>query len=157
MKTYNLLENSEFAKRVGESSRLLGIDPGKRNVGISVCDQAHLVATPYETIHIEKLNDLIKGLNKIILENSIKGIVVGHPINMDGSEGPRSQSTKDFVKNILKYINLPITLWDERLSTEGAFRGMDALNSNSSSKKEKLDENSAAFILQGFIDFMRKK
>jgi putative holliday junction resolvase len=76
---------------------------------------------------------------------------------MDGSEGPRSQSTKDFVKNILKYINLPITLWDERLSTEGAFRGMEALNSNSSSKKEKLDENSAAFILQGFIDFMRKK
>jgi putative Holliday junction resolvase len=157
MKTYNLLENSEFAKRVGESSRLMGIDPGKRNVGISVCDPAHLVATPYETIHIEKLNDLINGLNKIILENNIKGIVVGHPINMDGSEGPRSQSTKDFVKNILKYINLPITLWDERLSTEGAFRGMEALNSNSSSKKEKLDENSAAFILQGFIDFMRKK
>jgi putative Holliday junction resolvase len=157
MKTYNLLENSEFAKRVGESSRLMGIDPGKRNVGISVCDPTHLVATPYETIHIEKLNDLINGLNKIILENNIKGIVVGHPINMDGSEGPRSQSTKDFVKNILKYINLPITLWDERLSTEGAFRGMEALNSNSSSKKEKLDENSAAFILQGFIDFMRKK
>ena len=97
-----------------------------------------------------------KKLNRIILENDIKGIVVGHPINMDGTEGPRSQSTKDFVKNILKFISLPITLWDERLSSEGAFKSMEELNINSSSKKKRLDENSAAFILQGFIDYLNK-
>ena len=157
METYNLLENSAFAKQIGQSSRLLGIDPGKRNVGIAICDPARTVATPYETIHVKKLKDLINGVGKIVLENDIKGIVVGHPINMDGTEGPRSQSTKDFVKNILNHINLPITLWDERLSSEGAFRGMEALDSNSSSKKDKLDENSAAFILQGFIDYLQKK
>ncbi|NCV23934.1 MAG: Holliday junction resolvase RuvX, partial [Proteobacteria bacterium] len=103
-----------------------------------------------------KLKNVIEKLNKIILENEIKGIVVGHPINMDGSEGRRSQSTKDFVKNILKFISLPVTLWDERLSSEGAFKSMEKLNINSSSKKERLDENSAAFILQGFIDYLNK-
>jgi len=156
MKTYNLLENSDFAKKIKKGSRLIGIDPGKRNVGIAICDPSHAVATPYETIQVQKLKNLIERLDKIIIENDIKGIVVGHPINMDGTEGPRSQSTKDFIKNITKYINLPITLWDERLSSEGAFKSMQELDVNSSSKKDKLDKNSAAFILQGFIDYLKK-
>lgn len=156
MKTYNLLENSEFAKIIKEGSRLLGIDPGKRNVGIAICDPSHLVATPYETIQTKKLKNLLEQLDKIIMENDIKGIVVGHPINMDGSEGPRSQSTKDFIKNIINHTHLPITLWDERLSSAGAFKSMRDLEINSSSKKDKLDENSAAFILQGFIDYLKK-
>jgi putative Holliday junction resolvase len=156
MKTYNLLENSDFAKLIKEGSRLLGIDPGKRNVGIAICDPSHLIATPYETIQVKKLKNLLEELDKIITENDIKGIVVGHPINMDGTEGPRSQSTKDFVKNIIKHTHLPVTLWDERLSSVGAFKSMRDLGINSSSKKDKLDENSAAFILQGFIDYLKK-
>ena len=156
MKTYNLLENSDFVKQIKKGSRLIGIDPGKRNVGIAICDPSHAVATPYETIQVQKLKNLIERLDKIIIENDIKGIVVGHPINMDGTEGPRSQSIKDFIKNITKYINLPITLWDERLSSEGAFKSMQELGVNSSSKKDKLDKNSAAFILQGFIDYLKK-
>jgi len=103
MKTYNLLENSDFAKLITEGSRLLGIDPGKRNVGIAICDPSHLIATPYETIQAKKLKNLLEELDKIIIENNIKGIVVGHPINMDGTEGPRSQSTKDFVKHYQTY------------------------------------------------------
>ena len=156
MKTYNLLKNSDFAKLITEGSRLLGIDPGKRNVGIAICDPSHLIATPYETIQAKKLKNLLEELDKIIIENNIKGIVVGHPINMDGTEGPRSQSTKDFVKNIIKHTHLPVTLWDERLSSVGAFKSMQDLGINSSSKKDKLDENSAAFILQGFIDYLKK-
>ena len=156
MKTYNLLENSDFAKLITEGSRLLGIDPGKRNVGIAICDPSHLIATPYETIQAKKLKNLLEELDKIIIENNIKGIVVGHPINMDGTEGPRSQSTKDFVKNIIKHTHLPVTLWDERLSSVGAFKSMQDLGINSSSKKDKLDKNSAAFILQGFIDYLKK-
>ncbi len=156
MKTYNLLENSDFAKLITEGSRLLGIDPGKKNVGIAICDPSHLIATPFETIQAKKLKNLLEELDKIIIENDIKGIVVGHPINMDGTEGPRSQSTKDFVKNIIKHTHLPVTLWDERLSSAGAFKSMQDLGINSSSKKNKLDENSAAFILQGFIDYLKK-
>jgi len=154
MKTYNLLENSVFAKEVGDKSTLIGIDPGARSIGIAICDPNRMVATPYETIKVKKLKDFIKKLNKIILDNQASGIVVGNPINMDGTEGPRSQSTKDFIKNILKHINIPITLWDERLSSEGAFKSMKNLNINSSTKKNYLDENSAAFILQGFIDYL---
>ena len=154
MKTYNLLENSVFAKTVGESSRLLGIDPGKRNFGIAICDASHIVATPYENIKVKKFKDLTGRLNEIILENEIKGIVIGNPVNMDGSEGPRSQSTRDMVKNLLEQIHIPMTLWDERLSSEGAFKGMKELDINSSSKKDILDKNAAAFILQGFIDFL---
>ena len=156
MKTYNLLENSDFAKQIKKGSRLIGIDPGKRNVGIAICDPSHLIATPYETIQTKKLKNLLQELDKIIIENDIKGIVVGHPINMNGTEGPRSQSTKDFVKNIIKHTHLPVTLWDERLSSAGAFKSMQDLGINSSSKKDKLDENSAAFILQGFIDYLKK-
>ena len=156
MKTYNLLENSEFLIEIGNKSSLLGIDPGKTNIGISICNPSRTVATPFETIKVTKLKNVIDRLNQIISENEIAGIVVGNPINMNGSEGPRSQSTKDFVKNILKHINIPITLWDERLSSEGAFKGMNDLNINSSSKKKKLDQNSAAFILQGFIDYLNK-
>src|SRR5210317_217869 len=139
MKTYNLLENSEFAQEVGKSSRLIGIDPGKKNIGVAICDSSHIIATPYETIKVDKLKNVIEKLNKIIIENDIKGIVVGHPINMDGTEGPRSQSTKDFVKNIIKHTHLPVTLWDERLSSAGAFKSMQDLGINSSSKKNKLD------------------
>jgi len=95
-------------------------------------------------------------LNKVILDYEIKGIVVGNPINMDGSLGPRSQSAKDFARNILKNTNLPITLWDERLSSEGAFNLMGDLDINASKKTEKLDQHAAAFILQGYLDFLNK-
>ena len=154
METYNLLENSDFAKKVGGRSTLIGIDPGRKSVGIAICDPNRKVATPYETIKIKKLKDFIDKLNQIIFDTQANGLVVGNPINMDGSEGPRAQSTKDFVKNILKHINIPVTLWDERLSSEGAFKSMKNLNINASSKKNYLDENSAAFILQGFIDYL---
>jgi putative Holliday junction resolvase len=154
METYNLLENSDFAKKVGDRSTLIGIDPGRKSVGIAICDPNRKVATPYETIKIKKLKDFIDKLNQIIFDTQANGLVVGNPINMDGSEGPRAQSTKDFVKNILKHINIPVTLWDERLSSEGAFKSMKNLNINASSKKNYLDENSAAFILQGFIDYL---
>ena len=156
MKTYNLLENSDFAKLIKKVLVCLALIRGKRNVGIAICDPSHLIATPYETIQAKKLKNLLEELDKIIIENDIKGIVVGHPINMDGTEGPRSQSTKDFVKNIIKHTHLPVTLWDERLSSAGAFKSMQDLGINSSSKKDKLDENSAAFILQGFIDYLKK-
>ena len=95
-------------------------------------------------------------MNKVILDYEIRGIVVGNPINMDGSLGPRSQSTKDFAQNISKNTNLPITLWDERLSSEGAFNLMGDLDINASKKTEKLDQHAATFILQGYLDFLNK-
>ena len=156
MKTINLCDNIDFLNKVGKGSRILGIDPGKKNVGISISDPNQKIATPLKIIVINKFKKFVEDLNKVILDYEIKGIVVGNPINMDGSLGPRSQSAKDFARNILKNTNLPITLWDERLSSEGAFNLMGNLDINASKKTEKLDQHAAAFILQGYLDFLNK-
>ena len=156
METINLCDNADFPIKVGKNSRLLGIDPGKKNIGLSVSDPDQKIATPFKIIVMKKFKQFLVELNSIIREYEIKGIVVGNPINMDGSPGPRSQSAKDFAQNISKNTKLPITLWDERLSSEGAFNLMSDLDINSSKKSKNLDQHAAAFILQGYLDFINK-
>ena len=154
MKTYNILSIDEFKKHIGINSRLLGIDPGKKNIGLAICDENKAVATPFKTLIKNKLESLLKEINKIIEENEIKGIVIGKAINMDGSLGSSAQSAMDFAKNLSKNITIPITLWDERLSSEGAFKITKDLNTNVTNRIKNLDKNSAAFILQGAIDYL---
>jgi len=156
METINLCDNSGFHEKVGTNSRILGIDPGKKNIGISISDPSQKIATPLKTIEMKKFKKFIEQLNRVILDYEVKGIVIGNPVNMDGSLGPRSQSAKDFAQNITKITKIPITLWDERLSSEGAFKLLGDLNINSSKKSEKLDQHAAAFILQGYLDFLNK-
>ena len=105
----------------------------------------------------ENYRDLVDQIQKIVKEYEIDGIVIGNPINMDGTEGPPSQSAKDLAKNLSKDITENITLWDERLSSQGAFNLSNDLAINSSKKVKKLDENSAQFILQGILDYYHKK
>ena len=102
MKTHNILSNEEFKSNIGRNSRLLGIDPGKKNVGIAICDENQMVATPLKTIQKIDFESLLKELKDIIKENKILGIVVGNPINMDGSSGKSSQSASDFCINLSK-------------------------------------------------------
>jgi putative holliday junction resolvase len=154
MKTHNILSIEDFKTNIGTNSRLLGIDPGKKNVGIAICDENQMVATPLKIIKKVRFEILINEINLIINENAIKGIIVGNPINMDGSSGKSSQSALDFSKNISKNITIPITLWDERLSSEGSFKMTKELGTNITNRVEKLDKNAAAFILQGAIDFL---
>ena len=146
MKTYNILSIDEFKTNIGTNSRLLGIDTGAKNVGFAICDENKKVATPLKILQKSKFGILIKEINQIIKENLIKGIVIGHPINMDGTLGNSSQSAHDFAKNLSDYVTIPVTLWDERLSSEGSFKITKELNTNITSKKQKLDMNSAAFI-----------
>ena len=101
-----------------------------------------------------KLGVLIKQINQIIKENDIKGIIIGNPINMDGTSGKSSQSASDFAKNLSKNITIPIAMWDERLSSEGSFKITKELGTNVSNRVNKLDKNAAAFILQGAIDYL---
>ena len=154
MKTHNILSIEDFKTNIGTNSRLLGIDPGKKNVGIAICDENQMVATPLKIIKKVRFEILINEINLIINENAIKGIIVGNPINMDGSSGKSSQSALDFSKNLSKNITIPITLWDERLSSEGSFKMTKELGTNITNRVEKLDKNAAAFILQGAIDFL---
>jgi len=153
MKTHNILSNEEFKTFIGLNSRLLGIDPGNKNIGIAICDENLMVATPLKIIKKNKFETLLKEIDQIICENAIKGIVIGNPVNMDGSVGRSSQSAVDLSKNLSKNITIPITLWDERFSSEGAFKIVRELDSNTSNKVKNLDKNAAAFILQGAIDY----
>ena len=152
-----MLDIEEFGKKIDKKSRLLGIDPGKKRVGIAISDENKIIATPYTTIIKNNFSDFLKQINKVILENDIKGIVIGNPINMDGSASQSSQSAKDLAINLSKNISVPITMWDERLSSRGAFNLSNDLNVNTTKKISKLDENSAAFILQGALDFLNRE
>ena len=152
-----MLDIDVFIEKIKKKSRLLGVDPGCKRIGIAISDENKIVATPYTTIIRENYVNLVSQIKKIINENQIDGIVIGNPINMDGSEGPSSQSAKDLAKNLSKDITENITLWDERLSSQGAFNLSNELAINSSKKVKKLDQNAAQFILQGVLDFYHKK
>ena len=152
-----MLDIDVFIEKTKKKSRLIGIDPGGKRIGIALSDENKIVATPYTTIIKENYRDLVDQIKKIVKEYDIDGIVIGNPINMDGTEGPSSQSAKDLAKNLSKDITKNITLWDERLSSQGAFNLSNDLAINSSKKVKKLDENSAQFILQGILDYYHKK
>ncbi len=144
----------EFKKKHLDKSRLIGLDLGSKRIGVSICDEKQLIATPLKTINRNTLTELISELKAIIDENNIKGIIIGNPLNMDGSSGRSAQSVKDTSQKIEENINIPICLWDERLSTVGAFNLSSQLDINVSKREKKIDENAAAFILQGAIDFL---
>ena len=144
----------EFKKKQSEKCRLIGLDLGSKRIGVSICDEKQLIATPYKTIHKSKNNELIEELKNIIQENDIKAVIIGYPLNMDGSSGSSAQSVNDVSKNIDKEIDVDVCLWDERLSTVGAFNLSSQLDVNVSKREKNIDQNAAAFILQGAIDYL---
>ena len=152
-----MLDIDEFREKLDKKSRLMGIDPGRKRIGIAISDENKIIATPYTTLVKNKYSEFVKEINKIFNENQIKGIVVGNPINMDGSPSKSSQSAKDLAINLSKDVTKNVTLWDERLSSQGAFNLSNDLASNTSKKISKLDENSAQFILQGALDYFTKE
>jgi putative holliday junction resolvase len=144
----------EFKKKHSKKVRFIGLDLGSKRIGVSICDEKQLIATPFKTINKTNTNSLIKDLKKIIKENNIEGVIIGNPVNMDGSLGRSAQSVNDVATNISKSIELPTILWDERLSTVGAFNISSQLDINVSKRVKTIDQNAAAFILQGAIDFL---
>ena len=144
----------EFKKKHLDKCRLIGLDLGSKRIGVSICDDKQLIATPLKTLNRNSLKDLIDELKLIINENDIKGVIVGNPLNMDGSSGRSAQSVKDTTENIEKNLDIPICLWDERLSTVGAFNLSSQLDVNVTKREKKIDENAAALILQGALDFL---
>ena len=117
----------EFKKKQTNKTRLIGLDLGSKRIGVSICDERQSIATPFKTINKTNSSALIDDLNIIIGENNIKGIIIGNPINMDGSIGKSAQSVNDVANNISKSINIPVILWDERLSTVGAFNYVQSI------------------------------
>ena len=144
----------DFKIKQSNKVRFIGLDLGSKRIGVSICDERQSIATPFKTINKTNTNELIDQLNVIIKENNIGGIIIGNPVNMDGSLGRSAQSVNDVALNISKSIDLPVILWDERLSTVGAFNISSFLDINVSKRVKTIDQNAAAFILQGAIDFL---
>lgn len=145
---------NELKQHINKKSRLIGVDMGSKRVGLSISDENRKIATPLKTVDYKNIQLLIVEIEKIINENNITGIVYGNPKNMDGTEGSSSQSVKDKIKLISEKIDIPSVLWDERLSTMGAFNLSRQLDVNVTKRVKNIDKNAAAFILQGALDFL---
>jgi len=143
------------AAAFGVQGALFGLDLGEKTIGVAVCDPARQVATPALTIRRKKFMADAERLAGLAAARNVVGLIIGLPLNMDGTEGPRAQSTRAFVRNLARILPLPAAFWDERLSTAAMERELIALDTSRSRRAEKIDEMAAAFILQGAIDRIR--
>ena len=148
------MDINDIKNHINNKSRLIGVDMGSKRVGLSISDENRKIATPLKTINYENIQILSDELKEIANENNVHAIIFGNPKNMDGSEGSSSQSVKDKIKLISEKIQIPIFLWDERLSTVGAFNLSSELDINVTKRVKNIDKNAAAFILQGVLDFL---
>jgi putative Holliday junction resolvase len=143
-----------FAAALAPMRALMGLDLGTKTIGVAVSDPFLSVATPLETVRRVKFTQDAAQLQQIIAHRSIGGIVLGLPMNMDGSEGPRAQSTRAFARNLDRLVELPITFWDERLSTVAAERALLEADTTRKRRAEVIDHVAAGYILQGVLDRM---
>jgi len=137
------------------SGKLLGLDLGTKTIGIAVSDGMRYSATPLETIQRTKFTADAARLLELIAENQAVGLVLGLPLNMDGSEGPRVQSTRAFARNLAQKTDLPLIFWDERLSTSAITRMLIEADTRRDKRAEVVDKLAASYILQGFLDRLR--
>ena len=144
-----------FARQLEPGCRLIGIDLGTKTIGLALSDVTRTIATPLETIKRVKFTPDIERLLSIADKHAIAGFVLGLPINLDGSEGPRAQATRAFARNLGRLTSRPILLWDERLSTAAAERTLLEADTSRRRRAEVIDKMAAAIILQGALDRMR--
>lgn len=145
----------DFAAALAPGAALAGLDIGDKTVGVAVSDGMRQVATPLETIRRKKFTADAERLLTIAAGRRLGGFVLGLPYNMDGSEGPRCQSTRAFARNLARLTELPITFWDERLSTVAAERALIEADASRARRAEVIDAVAAGYILQGALDRMR--
>lgn len=146
---------NDFSDAIGTSGALAGLDLGDRTIGVAFSDGLRNVASPIETIRRRKFTADTDRLFELGSDRHLTGIVLGLPRNMDGSEGPRCQSTRAFARNLARRTELPITFWDERLSTVAAERALLEADTSRKRRAELIDHVAASYILQGLLDRLR--
>ena len=151
------LDLSQLLPLKNGKSRLLGLDVGSKTVGLALSDATWTIATPLETVHRTKFSKDIVHLMTIIRERQVAALVVGWPLNMNGTQGPRCQSVDQFIKNVQEYIQIPIALWDERLSTAAVTRTLLEADVSRKKRGHVVDKMAASFILQGALDALRRQ
>lgn len=145
---------ADLKAALGNRQRLLGIDPGTKTLGLALSDFLCMVATPMETIKRTKFSKDMIHMKRVIEEQNVGGLVIGLPKNMDGSEGPRCQSVRQFAENVMAEIDIPFVFWDERLSTAGVQRTLIEADVSRAKRAGVIDKMAASFILQGVLDAM---
>ncbi len=144
-------DTTEFGRSLPDAGKLLGLDVGTKTIGVALCDAGWHFAGPSGTVRRTKFTQDIASLRRIIEHERVLGLVVGLPLNMDGSDSPRTQSVRAFARNLAP-LDLPILLWDERWSTQAVERAMIEADVSRARRAEKIDALAAAHILQGAID-----
>ncbi|MBF0334732.1 MAG: Holliday junction resolvase RuvX [Alphaproteobacteria bacterium] len=147
---------ADLARELPPNRRLLGLDVGTKTIGLALSDLTRTIATPMETIRRTKFGKDADLLLAIIDKHEIAGLVIGLPVSMDGTEGPRAQSTRQFAENVLGRRDLPIAFWDERLSTAAVTRTLLEADASRKRRAEVVDKMAAAYILQGALDVMKR-
>lgn len=145
----------DLAPRLPIEARLLGLDVGTKTIGMALSDVTRSVATPYETIRRTKFTEDAKTILEVIETNQVGALVIGLPLNMDGSEGPRAQSIRAFARNLASLVDVPMVFWDERLSTAAVERHLIEANASRKRRAQVIDRMAAAYILQGALDRLR--
>jgi len=146
----------KFYNNLNKKLPLLGIDPGTKNIGLAISDVSKTIATPLDVLTNVKYKNLVNYIKNIQHRNGLSGIVIGYPVNMDGTVGPKAQSSNSLANNLFKDINLPILLWDERLSTLAVEKMLINADITRDKRKKNIDKLAASYILQGFLDLILK-
>jgi putative holliday junction resolvase len=147
-----------FAETLPPEGRLLGLDPGSTCIGIALTDSRRVIASPYGEVQRTKLSVDMTSIATICHEQKVCALVIGYPVNMDGTEGPRCQSVRQFARDMIAKLGLPVLLWDERLSTSAVTRMMiDEADLSRKRRSEMVDKLAASFMLQGVIDGLQRK
>lgn len=142
----------ELLTRLPANHRLMGLDVGEKTIGMAVSDALLSIATPLDTIRRSKFTKDMEALRKVVQDRKIGGFVIGYPINMNGTEGPRCQSTRQFARSLYEKLALPVFLWDERMSSLAVERMMNEAELSRNRKAELVDKLAASYILQGALD-----
>ena len=151
-----LMSLDALAAGLPASSRLIGLDPGSKTVGVALSDPSRMVASPTEHLNRGKFIDLAARLEALVKTEEVGGLVVGLPLNMDGSEGPSAQSARQFAENLAARLEIPVALWDERLSTAAVERTLIDADLSRRRRAEVVDKLAAAYILQGALDYLAR-
>jgi putative holliday junction resolvase len=151
-----VLALADAATLLPERGALIGLDLGSKTIGVAASDPDRRVAAPVETISRQRFALDARRILELAGERRAAGVVLGLPVNMDGSEGPRAQSTRAFARNLAHLTELPIALWDERLSTAAVERALIAADASRAARKNVIDAHAAAYILQGALDRLRR-
>jgi putative holliday junction resolvase len=146
----------DLPPHLGRDARLLGLDVGTKTIGMALSDVTRSVATPFDTIRRTKFTADAKTIREVVERNQVGALVIGFPLNLDGSEGPRAQSTRAFARNLAAQVAVPMVFWDERLSTAAVERHLIEANASRKRRAAVIDRMAAAYILQGALDRLRR-